>query len=237
MSVQALKCKECGERYALEARYACEVCFGPLEVEYDLSGLDAESTRRRIQAGPQSIWRYADFLPFEQPPRTALAAGVTPLVRADRLAGRLGVREVWIKNDAANPTHSFKDRVVTVALAKARELGYEVVACASTGNLANAVAAHAAAAGLDSYVFSPSDLEEQKVLATGVYGTKLVAVDGNYDDVNRLCTELSSDHPWAVVNVNLRPYYADGSKTLGFEIAEQLGFELPDRVVVPVASG
>src|SRR5690242_16204541 len=237
MSVQALKCKECGERYALEARYVCDTCFGPLEVEYDLSDLDPESTKRRIQAGPQSIWRYVDFLPFEQPPKTALAAGITPLVRADRLADRLGIREVWIKNDAANPTHSFKDRVVSVAIAKAKELGYEVVACASTGNLANAVAAHAAAAGLDSYVFVPADLEEQKILATGVYGTRLVAVNGTYDDVNRLCTELSAEHPWAFVNVNLRPYYAEGSKTLGFEIAEQLGFELPDRVVVPVASG
>jgi threonine synthase len=238
MSVQALKCKECGERYALEARYVCDSCFGPLEVEYDLSGLDAESTKRKIQAGPQNIWRYTDFLPFEQPPKTALAAGITPLVRADRLAERLGIREVWIKNDAANPTHSFKDRVVTVAIAKARELGYEVVACASTGNLANAVAAHAAAAGLDSYVFIPSDLEEQKVLATGVYGTKLVAVKGNYDDVNRLCTELSNEREgWAFVNVNVRPYYAEGSKTLSYEIAEQLGFELPDRVVGPIASG
>src|ERR671915_1678526 len=170
MSLEALKCKECGERYPLEARYVCDHCFGPLEVAYDFSGLDAEETRRRIQAGPQSIWRYADFLPFDAPPRTALGAGVTPLVRADRLAERLGLREVWVKNDAANPTHSFKDRVVTVALAKARELGYEVVACASTGNLANAVAAHAAAAGLESYVFIPSDLEEQKILATGVYG-------------------------------------------------------------------
>jgi threonine synthase len=237
MSVKALKCKECGERYALEARYACDTCFGPLEVEYDLTGLDAGETRRKIQAGPQTIWRYADFLPFEQPPRTALAAGVTPLVRADQLADRLGVREVWIKNDAANPTHSFKDRVVTIALAKAIELGYEVVACASTGNLANAVAAHAAAAGIESYVFIPSDLEEQKVLATGIYGTKLVAVKGNYDDVNRLCTELSGEREWAFVNVNVRPYYAEGSKTLAYEIAEQLGFELPDRVVGPIASG
>ena len=193
----------------------CEDCFGPLEVTYDFSGLDAEGTRRRIQAGPQSIWRYADFLPFERPPKTALAAGVTPLIRADRLAERLGLGEVWVKNDAANPTHSFKDRVVTVALAKAHELGYEVVACASTGNLANAVAAHAAAAGLESYVFVPSDLEEQKILATGVYGTKLVAVRGNYDDVNRLCTELSAERDWAFVNVNVRPYYAEGSKTLG----------------------
>jgi threonine synthase len=238
MAVEALKCKECGERYPLEARFVCDVCFGPLEVAYDLTGIDTEEARRRIQAGPSTIWRYADFLPFEIPPQTALAAGVTPLVRAPLLAERLGLGEVWVKNDAANPTHSFKDRVVTVALAKARELGYEVVACASTGNLANAVAAHAAAAGIDSYVFIPADLEEQKILATGVYGAKLVAVRGNYDDVNRLCTELASEREsWAFVNVNVRPYYAEGSKTLGFEIAEQLGFELPDAVVVPIASG
>jgi threonine synthase len=237
MSVEALKCKECEERYPLDARFVCEHCFGPLEVDYDLSDLDAGETRRRIQAGPPTIWRYADFLPFERPPRTALAAGVTPLVRADRLAERLGLREVWVKNDAANPTHSFKDRVVTVALAKARELGFEVVACASTGNLANAVAAHAAAAGLESYVFIPADLEEQKVLATGVYGTNLVAVRGSYDAVNRLCTQLAGEREWAFVNVNLRPYYAEGSKTIAFEVAEQLGFELPDRVVAPVASG
>jgi threonine synthase len=237
MPVEALKCKECGESYALEARYVCEQCFGPLDVRYDLSELDADTLKRRIQAGPDNIWRYADFLPFERPPRSVLAAGVTPLIRADRLAARLGVREVWVKNDAANPTHSFKDRVVTVAVAKARELGFEVVACASTGNLANAVAAHAAAAGLESYVFIPADLEEQKILATGVYGTRLVAVRGTYDDVNRLCTELSAEREWAFVNVNLRPYYSEGSKTLAFEIAEQLGFELPDRVVVPIASG
>jgi threonine synthase len=237
VAIEALKCKECQATYPLEARYVCDTCFGPLEVAYDFSSLDAESTRRRIQAGPQDIWRYSDFLPFESRPKTALAAGVTPLIRADRLAAELGLGEVWVKNDAANPTHSFKDRVVTVALAKAQELGYQVVACASTGNLANAVAAHAAAAGLDSYVFVPSDLEEQKILATGVYGTKLVAVKGNYDDVNRLCTELSGEHEWAFVNVNMRPYYSEGSKTVGFEIAEQLGWELPDRVVVPVASG
>jgi threonine synthase len=237
MPVEALICKECHATYPLEARYACETCFGPLEVSYDHSSLDPQSTKRRIQAGPPSIWRYSDFLPFDEPPRTALAAGITPLVRADRLAERLGVREVWVKNDAANPTHSFKDRVVTVAVAKARELGYDVVACASTGNLANAVAAHAAAAGLDSYVFVPSDLEEQKILATGVYGTNLVAVRGNYDDVNRLCTQLAGERDWAFVNVNVRPYYAEGSKTVAFEIAEQLGFELPDRVVVPIASG
>src|SRR2546425_4767112 len=237
MPVEALECKECGSTYELEARYVCDTCFGPLEVRYDLTGIEAAQAKRRIQAGPQTIWRYSDFLPFEAPPRTALAAGVTPLVRADRLAERLGLGELWVKNDAANPTHSFKDRVVAVALAKARELGFDPVACASTGNLANAVAAHAAAAGLSSYVFVPADLEEQKLLATGVYGTRLVAVHGTYDDVNRLCTELAAEKPWAFVNVNLRPYYAEGSKTLAFETAEQLGWELPDRVVCPIASG
>jgi threonine synthase len=166
-----------------------------------------------------------------------LPAGFTPLLRVDRLAERLGLREVWIKNEAANPTHSFKDRVVSIAIARARELGFETVACASTGNLANAVAAHAAAAGLESYVFVPADVEEQKLLATGIYGTNLVTVDGSYDDVNRLCTELSGEHEWAFVNINLRPYYSQGSKTLAFETAEQLGFELPDRVVCPIASG
>src|SRR3954452_15831286 len=174
MPVKALSCKECGTEYELEARFVCDRCFGPLEVRYDYGGLDADSAKRRIQAGPQNLWRYADFLPFEQAPRTALPAGCTPLVKADRLAKRLGLREVWVKNDAANPTHSFKDRVVSVALAKAQELGYEVAACASTGNLANAVAAHAAAAGLESYVFIPADLEEQKILATGVYGSHVV---------------------------------------------------------------
>jgi len=238
MPVQALQCKECRAPYPLDARYVCERCFGPLEVAYDLGGLDAAETRRRIQAGPQTLWRYADFLPFERPPAPGLPVGLTPLQRAPRLAEALGLGEVWIKNDTANPTHSFKDRVVAVALAKAQELGYEVVACPSTGNLANAVAAHAAAAGLDSYVFIPADLEEQKVLATGVYGTNLVAVRGTYDDVNRLCTELSgSRDDWAFVNVNVRPYYAEGSKTIAFEICEQLGFELPDRIVAPVASG
>jgi threonine synthase len=237
MPVQALACKECGSEYGLEARYVCERCFGPLEVRYELGRLDAEGVKRRIQAGPQNLWRYADFLPFERAPRSALPTGCTPLVKAPRLAERLGLREVWVKNDAANPTHSFKDRVVSVALAKAQELGYDVVACASTGNLANAVAAHAAAAGLESYVFIPADLEEQKILATGVYGTKLVTVRGNYDDVNRLCTELAGEHEWAFVNVNVRPYYAEGSKTLAYEIAEGLDFELPDRVVAPIASG
>jgi threonine synthase len=240
MPIQALRCKECGEEYELDARYVCEQCFGPLEVAYDFSRLDPAETRRRIQAGSSGIWRYADFLPFDGGPpatRGALEPGLTPLVRADRLAERLGIGEVWVKNDAANPTHSFKDRVVAVALAKARELGFETVACASTGNLANSVAANAAALGLDSYVFVPADLEEQKLLATGVYGTRLIGVKGSYDDVNRLCTELCETRPWAFVNVNLRPYYAEGSKTLAYEIAEQLGWQLPDRVVCPIASG
>jgi threonine synthase len=236
MAPTALKCKECEASYPLDARYVCESCFGPLEVAYEGGG-DADALRRKIQAGPAGIWRYSDFLPFAERPRDPLEPGLTPLVRADRLAQRLGIGELWVKNDAANPTHSFKDRVVAVAIAKARELGFETVACASTGNLANAVAAHAAAAGLDSYVFVPADLEEQKLLATGVYGTKLVGVRGNYDDVNRLCTQLCEERPWAFVNVNLRPYYSEGSKTLAYETVEQLGWSLPDRVVVPIASG
>jgi threonine synthase len=238
MPPESLRCKECKTTYPLEARYVCERCFGPLEVAYAARpGADPAELRRRIQAGPHSLWRYSDFLPVQAPPRGVLTAGWTPLLRADRLAEQLGLREVWIKNDAANPTHSFKDRVVSVALARARELGFQTVACASTGNLANAVAAHASAAGLESYVFIPADLEEQKVLATGVYGGNLVAVRGNYDDVNRLCTELASEREWAFVNINMRPYYSEGSKTLAFETAEQLGFELPDRVVAPIASG
>jgi threonine synthase len=237
MALEGLRCKECGAEYALEAIYVCEQCFGPLEVAYDHSELDAGTARRRIQAGSAGIWRYSDFLPFAERPPAPLEPGLTPLVRADRLAEHLDLGEVWIKNDAANPTHSFKDRVVAVAIAKARELGFETVACASTGNLANAVAAHAAAAGLESYVFVPSDLEEQKLLATGVYGTRLVGVRGTYDDVNRLCTELAETRPWAFVNVNLRPYYAEGSKTLAYETVEQLGWTLPDRVVCPIASG
>ncbi len=248
MAVSHLECRECKAQYPPEALYVCERCFGPLEVAYDhgASAPDVGELRRRIQGGPQNIWRYADFLPLSGGPpgpsgrlasRVGLPAGCTPLIRADRLAGALGLREVWVKNDAHNPTHSFKDRVVSVAVTRARELGFEVIACASTGNLANSVAAHGAALGMESYVFIPADLEEQKVLATGIYGTKLVAVEGNYDEVNRLCTELSAERDWAFVNVNMRPYYAEGSKTLAFEIAEQLGWELPDRCVIPVASG
>jgi threonine synthase len=238
MSLENLSCKECGAAYPLDARFVCENCFGPLEVSYEQTGLDPDETRRRIQAGSRGIWRYLDFLPFERRPIDPLEPGLTPLVKAGRLAERLGTgAEIWVKNDAANPTHSFKDRVVAVAIAKAQELGFETVACASTGNLANAVAAHAAAAGLDSYVFVPADLEEQKLLTTAVYGTRLVGVRGSYDDVNRLCTQLSESRPWAFLNVNLRPYYAEGSKTIAYETVEQLGWELPDRVVCPIASG
>lgn len=238
MTVRNLKCKECSTEFELGANYFCGLCFGPLEVVYDYSGLNPEEVRRRIQAGSSGIWRYSDFLPFEGKPSNPLEPGLTPLVKADRLSERLGTgAEIYIKNDAANPTHSFKDRVVAVAIAKALELGFETIACASTGNLANSVAANAAAAGLESYVFVPANLEEQKLLATDIYGTHLVGVKGNYDDVNRLCTQLADEKPWAFVNVNLRPYYAEGSKTLAYETVEQLGWSLPDRVVSPIASG
>src|SRR5215211_4017501 len=241
MPAEALKCKECSTTYPLEARYVCERCFGPLEVAYRAPDASPEELKRRIQAGPHTLWRYADFLPISPGPpadKSALPTGWTPLVKADRLAERLGLGELYIKNETANPTHSFKDRVVSVALARAVELGFDTLACASTGNLANAVAAHAAAAGLPAYVLIPHDLEQEKVLATGAYGAQIVAVKGNYDDVNRLCTEVSGERPgWAFVNINMRPYYAEGSKTLAFETVEQLGWELPDRIVGPIASG
>jgi threonine synthase len=234
----ALRCKECLRQGELGAAYVCEYCFGPLEVVYDMDRITATVSRERIAAGPPSLWRYRDFLPCApDDPTAGLPTGLTPLVRAPRLAEALGLRDVWVKNDTANPTHSFKDRVVSVALEKAKQLGYRVVACASTGNLANSVAAHASAHGLESYVFVPADLEEQKIVATAVYGTTLLAVGGNYDDVNRLCMELAGDRPWAFVNVNVRPYYSEGSKTLAYEVAEQLGWTLPDRCIIPIASG
>ena len=236
--VDGLRCRECGRSYPAEALHVCEFCFGPLEVAYDYDAIATAVTRRSIAAGPPTIWRYAALLPAEPTGAVDLGAGWTPLVRADRLAAELGLGELWIKNDTMNPTGSFKDRVTSVALTKARELGFKVAACASTGNLANSVAAHAARAGMRSYVFIPSDLEQQKVVTTAVYGTTLVAIDGTYDDVNRLCAELTSEHPtWAFVNVNVRTYYAEGSKTLAFEVAEQLGWRAPDHVVVPIASG
>jgi threonine synthase len=237
-AASALRCKECERTTELTAAYVCEYCFGPLEVMYDMERLARTVSRERIAAGPLSLWRYADLLPCAPADPTAgLPAGMTPLVRAPRLAAELGLRDVWVKNDTANPTHSFKDRVVSVALEKAVQLGFRVVACASTGNLANSVAAHASARGLESYVFVPADLEEQKIVATAVYGTTLLAVDGTYDDVNRLCMELAGERPWAFVNVNVRPYYSEGSKTLAYEVAEQLGWRLPDRCIVPIASG
>jgi threonine synthase len=234
--VRALQCRECGRTYDVSPRYSCEWCFGPLEVAYDYDAVAAAVTRARIAEGPPTIWRYEDLLPVA-PTDGALPVGLTPLVRADRLAEELGLGEVWVKDDTRNPTNSFKDRVVAVAVAKALEFGLKTIACASTGNLANAVAGAAARAGLPSYVFIPADLEPAKVLTTAVYGDNVVAVDGTYDDVNRLCGELSSEHPWAFVNVNVRPFYAEGSKTLAFETAEQLGWQAPDHVVVPVGSG
>jgi threonine synthase len=236
--VTGLRCRECSRTYPAEALHVCDYCFGPLEVAYDYDAMAVTVTRERIESGPQSIWRYADLLPVTDTAPIDLRTGFTPLVRADRLAAELGLGELWIKNDTVNPTGSFKDRVVSVALTRARELGFKVAACASTGNLANSVAAHAARAGMTSVVFIPKDLELAKVVTTAVYGGYLIAVDGTYDDVNRLCAELASEHPtWAFVNVNLRTYYAEGSKTLAFEVAEQLGWQAPDHVVVPVASG
>ncbi len=236
--VEGLRCRECGRAYPAEALHVCEYCFGPLEVVYDYEAIAAATTRASIAAGPASIWRYANLLPAQNDGAVDLGAGFTPLVRADRLAAELGLGELWLKNDTLNPTGSFKDRVVSVALARARELGFKVAACASTGNLANSVAAHAARAGMRHFVFIPADLEPAKIVTSAVYGDHLVAVDGSYDDVNRLCAELASEHPtWAFVNVNLRTYYAEGSKTLAFETAEQLGWQAPDHAVVPVASG
>jgi threonine synthase len=235
--VHGLRCRECGRDYEVAPIYTCEWCFGPLEVAYDYEAIAGSVSRESIAAGPASIWRYEDLLPVGRPGAETLQAGWTPLVRADRLAGELGLGELWIKDDTRNPTNSFKDRVVAVALAKALEFGHKTIACASTGNLANAVAAAAARVGLSSYVFIPADLEAGKVLATSVYGGNVVAIDGNYDDVNRLCVELADTHPWAFVNVNVRPFYAEGSKTLAFETAEQLGWQVPDHVVVPIASG
>jgi threonine synthase len=236
--VEALRCRECGKTYPVAALHVCDHCFGPLEVAYDYDAVRANVSRESIAAGPQTIWRYEALLPAAAPGAIDLGAGCTPLVRADRLAAELGLGELWLKNDTVNPTGSFKDRVVSVALTKARELGFKVAACPSTGNLANSVAAHAARAGMRSVVFVPADLEPAKIAMTAVFGGTLVAVDGTYDDVNRLCAELTDDHEdWAFVNVNVRTYYSEGSKTLAFETAEQLGWQAPDHVVAPIASG
>ncbi len=234
----ALECRECHARYPVEARTICEECFGPLEPAYDLSAIDGVDFRKHVESSAPSLWRYELLLPGgPDVPRVDLGAGFTPLRRADNLAGRLGLETLWIKDDSVNPSNSFKDRVVSVAITMARAFGFEAISCASTGNLANATAAHAAKAGMPAYVFVPDDLERAKILSTEAYGAKVVAVKGNYDDVNRLCSEVAEALPWAFVNVNMRPYYAEGSKSLGFEVAEQLGWRLPDHVVVPIASG
>jgi threonine synthase len=235
-SAVGLSCRECGESYEIGPLYACGECFGPLEVAYEFG----EITRSSVEAGPRNIWRYKDLLPVPGHVESTrnLEPGWTKLVRADNLARELGMRRLWIKDDTGNPTHSFKDRVVAVALAAARELGFTVLACPSTGNLANAVAAAAARAGIRSVVLIPSDLEQQKILTTAVYAGTLLAVEGTYDDVNRLASELAGEEEgWAFVNVNVRPYYAEGSKTLGYEVAEQLGWRIPPQTVIPIASG
>jgi threonine synthase len=235
--VRSLRCRECDREYPIAAQHTCEFCFGPLEVAYDYDAISAEISRESIASGPESIWRYAPLLPAPDDGRIDIGAGWTRMRSAPRLAAELGLKKLWLKSDASNPTHSFKDRVVSVALSVARSLGYDVAACASTGNLANAVAAHSAAAGMRSIVFIPSDLESGKIAGTTVFGGRVIEVEGSYDDVNRLCAELSGSRQWAFVNVNVRPYYAEGSKSLAFEVVEQLGWRYPDAIVVPVASG
>ena len=236
--MKALQCRECGREYPLEARHVCEFDFGPLEVVYDYDAVKASLTRKSIQGRPMSMWRYRELLPVAKDPTVGLQVGFTPLIKADRLAKRLGIRELWVKNDAVNyPTLSFKDRVVSVALSRARELGFEVVACASTGNLANSVAANASASGMNAFVFIPNDLEKGKVVNSLIYGANVIGIKGHYDEVNRLCAEIAGKYKWAFVNVNMRPYYAEGSKSLGYEIIEQLGWEIPRHTVACMASG
>ncbi len=236
--VLGLKCKECGREYAKEAIYVCEFCFGPLEVAYDYERIAGQFSQDVIMSRPRNLWRYRELLPLDGDPTDGLQSGYTPLVRADNLARTLGVRELWIKNDGVNfPTLSYKDRVVPVAVSRAKELGFDTIGCASTGNLANSVSAHGAKAGLRRFIFIPNDLEPGKVVGSLIYQPNLVAVEGNYDDVNRLCSEIASKYRWAFVNVNMRPYYTEGAKTYGFEIAEQLGWKAPDHLVCPVAGG
>jgi threonine synthase len=236
--MRALKCRECGREYPLTANHVCEFDFGPLEVAYDYDKIKKTLTRQAIGTRAKSMWRYRELLPIADDPTVGLQVGFTPLVKADRLAKKLGIRELWIKNDTVNyPTLSFKDRVVSVALSRAKELGFTTVACASTGNLANSVAANAASAGLRAYVFIPSDLEQGKIMNSLVYGATVIGIKGHYDEVNRLCAEIAGKFGWAFVNVNMRPYYAEGSKSMGYEIIEQCGWEIPKHTVVPMASG
>jgi len=236
--VTGLRCRECAKEYPKAAVHVCEFCFGPLEVSYDYASIGKALTRTVIESRAATMWRYAELLPLDGPPAVGLQTGMTPLCRADRLARRLGVRELWVKNDAVSyPTLSFKDRVVSVAVSKALELGIGTIACASTGNLANATAAQAASAGLPSVILIPYDLEPAKVLGTSIYGARVVGVRGTYDDVNRLCSEIAGKYGWGFVNVNLRPFYAEGSKSYGYEVAEQLGWKVPAHIVVPMAGG
>lgn len=237
MSVELLRCRECRAEVPVGPAYVCETCLGPLEAVYDLEALRRLPLRARIEAGPRTLWRYVDLLPVAHDPAVDLSAGFTPLVPAPRLGESLGLRRLYVKNDAVNPTWSFKDRSVEIGTAAARRFGFEVLACASTGNLANSVAAHAARAGMRACVFVPAGIERGKILASAVYGPTVVEVDGDYDEVNRLCAQIGEEHDWAFLNVNMRPFYGEGGKTLAFEVAEQLGWRAPDAVVVPIASG
>ncbi len=232
-----LRCRECGQTYGLQPSNVCEFCFGPLEVFYDYEAIKGRMSRQRVESGPPTMWRYADLLPCDAETAVDIGTGFTPLIRSKNLARALGLNHLYIKNDCQNPTWSFKDRVVSVASSVARGFEFDTLACASTGNLANSVAAHAARAGMKACVFIPSDLETGKIIGSAVYGPTLVAVDGGYDDVNRLCSELGDKYPWAFVNINVRPYYAEGSKTLGYEVCEQLGWRAPDHCIAPMASG
>lgn len=236
--LKGLKCRECGKEYPKEALHVCELCFGPLEVIYEYDRIKKVLTRDAISKRRPNMWRYAELLPLEGEPSVGAEVGFTPLIKAKNLAQALGVKELYLKNDAVNyPTLSFKDRVVSVAISRAREMGFTTVACASTGNLANSVAANAAACGMPSYVFIPYDLEQTKIMGTLVYGSNVVSIKGTYDEVNRLCSEIAGKYGWAFVNINIRPYYAEGSKSFGYEIAEQLGWKLPRHIVVPMAGG
>ncbi len=236
--VRGLKCRECGRQYPVEPIYVCEFCFGPLEVIYDYDKIKRAISKKKIEKRDENLWRYKELLPIDGPPQAGLYSGFTPLVKADNLAKALGVKEIYVKDDTvAHPTFSFKDRVVAVALTKAREFGFDTVACASTGNLAHSVSAQGAKAGFRRFIFIPATLEQSKIVSSLIFRPYLIAVDGNYDEVNRLCSEIANRYRWAFVNINIRPYYAEGSKTIGFEIVEQLGWRAPDNVVVPCASG
>ena len=235
--VKSLRCRECGSDYPIEPQYVCDFCFGPLEVSYDYDAIARVISRERITKGPLTMWRYHDLLPVDAEMALDMHTGFTPLIRAKNLGRLLGLNNLYIKNDSVNPTFSFKDRVVSVASAKALEFEFDTLACASTGNLAGSVSAHGAKAGMPTMVFFPSDLERGKILGAGIYGATLVSVDGTYDQVNRLCSELADNHRWAFVNINMRPFYSEGSKTLAYEVAEQLGWRAPDACVVPGASG